>query len=246
MSRALALFAALLLVPIGGFFLFLAEVQASTSSKPEKADAIVALSGDPRRSVVAVDLLKKGFGSYLIIVGQDNQHEVDLLRRDNPLLFACCVKVDHSSTNTAQDAHLVRKLISTPTPNSLLLVTSSFHIPRARNELANVLPGTRITGVGIPDEFYRPAAILSNSDVASAFVRQYLMYIGSWIPNAHRQGVAPALERGVLFLSDITHLAVLAILVLTSLFLMFAAFRHRRRHLGPSHRRLRSGSRPAK
>jgi uncharacterized SAM-binding protein YcdF (DUF218 family) len=230
MKRVLAIIAGLLLVaPVAGFFLFLAEVQGSSGKKLEKADVIVALSGDPRRIEIAVDLLKKGFGSRLIIVGQDNQQEVELLHKSDPSLFTCCVQVDHSSKNTAQDAQLVSKLIGRRTINTILLVTSSFHLPRAKNELEHVLPNARIIGYGILDEFYQPARVFTNSDVASAFVRQYLMYIGSWIPadrrGSDRRGATGALR----FFSSVTNLAVLAIILVTSIFLMFAAFKHRQR-----------------
>jgi uncharacterized SAM-binding protein YcdF (DUF218 family) len=230
MKRALAVLVGLLLLaPVAGFSLFLADVQRSTGNKPEKADVIVTFSGDPRRIQVAVKLLKNGLGRQLIIVGQDNQQEVELLRKGNHSLFACCVKVDHSSTNTAQDAELASKLIDRPTINSILLVTSSFHLPRASNELKHVLPDTRIVGHGIADEFYQPARLFADPDVASAFVRQYLMYIGSLIAVDRRAGNRPGATGALRFFSNVTNLAVFAIVVLTSLFLLFAAFKHRQR-----------------
>lgn len=247
MSRALLIFAGLLLLaPVAGFFLFLAEVQGSTGRKPEKADVIVALSGDPRRILAAADLMKAGFGRRLIVVGQDNQQEVELLRKANPALFECCIKVDHSSTNTEQDVQLVRSLISGSETESVLLVTSSFHLPRAINELEHVLPQTRIIGHGLPDEFYRPSAVFSNPNVASAFVRQYLMYIGSWFPVDYRWSDRSGPKQALQLLSNVTNLAVFAIVVLTSTFLLFAASKHRRRQARPSHRGLRSGSPRAK
>lgn len=247
MSRALLICAGLLFfAPVAGFFLFLAEVEGSAGRKPKKADVIVALSGDPGRILAAVDLLKTGFGPRLIVVGQDNQQEVEKLRMASPALFACCVRVDHSSTNTWQDAELVRKLISGTAHKSVLLVTSSFHLPRARNELQYVLPQARIIGYGIADEFYRPAAVFSNSDVASAFVRQYLMYIGSWVPRDYRRSNLGGLKRALQLLSNVTNLAMFAIVVLTFIFLLFAASKHRQRRAGLSHRCSRSGNRPAK
>lgn len=218
----------LLLLPVVGFFIFLAEVQAATNAKPRKADAIVVLSGEPRRILVAADLLKHGFGPQLIIVGQDNAQEIDQVRAEHPASFACCVKVDQRSKSTAEDAQLAAHLLRSSHPNSVLLVTSSFHVPRARVELQRVLPHSTINVHGIPDDLLKPERILSDSQVASAFVSQYLKYIASCVSSKRVAPDGGGVRQALHFLSDIRTIAALAILVLTSMFLIFAVARHRR------------------
>ncbi len=169
-----------------GFLSFLNQVYAAARPPRDRVDAIVVFSGEPQRILVATNFLSKGFGKRLLIVGQDNRDVVDEMRIKNKPLFECCVLIDHRSRNTAEDALLARNLVLRTQSRSLILVTSAFHVPRAKKELRHLLPKTEITAYGISDAFYKFENIFQDQDVGPAFLSQYIKYIGSSIPISRR------------------------------------------------------------
>lgn len=168
----------------GGFVIFLGEVHTASRSVPVRADTIVVFSGDPRRIRAATKLLKEGFGNNLLIVGQDNTEEISKIRLENRSLFICCVTVDNKSRNTAEDAMLASNIIQQKGWKSVLLVTSFFHVPRAKEELSTILPETNIETYGINDEFYKIEDIIFDTKVCSAFLSQYILYVASTLPGS--------------------------------------------------------------
>lgn len=225
-----AIVAGLILALISSFSYFLIQIEASERAKPPKSDAIVAFSGDPKRIVVALDLLVKGFASQLIIVGQDNSDKVAEIRSTNGALFDCCVKVDSRSENTAEDAILAKWLLKASGARSIILVTSSFHVPRARREMQMQVPEIDIAPFGVSDDFYRLGDILNSPKVGSAFLSQYALYLSSWIPRSRHvieKSKAHAILRAV---TDLQNIALALVAVGAALLAGYALLRHRNRH----------------
>jgi hypothetical protein len=98
-------------------------------------DGIVALSGDPERIVAAVDLLDRGYGDRLLIAGVDNGDEIARLYPAHRELFECCIRLDPRSHNTVEDAATIQRWAVENRLQSLIVVTSDFHMPRALLEL---------------------------------------------------------------------------------------------------------------
>lgn len=185
-------FFGILTVFLSGFIYFLSQIEAAERPRTERADAIVVFSGEPKRIEVGSSLLASGRGRHLIIVGQDNADEIAKAREAHQVLFRCCVEIDASSTNTEQDAILAKRLLEKIGARSTILVTSSFHIPRATVELRRQVPRVKIVPFGVADDFYKIRDILISSETASAFLSQYVLYASAGIPgtrnllNEHR------------------------------------------------------------
>ena len=210
-----------------GFGYFVHQVQAANNARAVRADAIVVFSGEPKRIGVAVTLLARGYAHQLFIVGQDNGREIAQWQLYNKALFQCCVKINQSSVNTAEDARLANRLLKSYHVQSLILVTSSFHMPRAIKELSREIPQTRIIPFGVTDDFYRTSDIPKSPEVASAFLAQYVLYIISCIPG-NRLLWEGSGARGLLAsVTNLRHLAVFMLAVLFTTVAVFAFARHR-------------------
>jgi uncharacterized SAM-binding protein YcdF (DUF218 family) len=138
----------LLIVWALGFALF-----AVTLGKPAKptappTQAIVALTGGKYRIEHAAKLLDEGKAERLLISGADpSVRKEDLVRRlgGKRALFACCVDLGSESVDTRSNAEEAKRWLVRRHFTSLRLVTSDWHMRRARYEFEHALgPDYRI------------------------------------------------------------------------------------------------------
>jgi uncharacterized SAM-binding protein YcdF (DUF218 family) len=127
---------------------------------PAKADAILVLGADPTRALTAVDLYQHGYANvvYLSVprrearfaaLAQDGigwpwfeeTARVLLRNRGVPDAAIHLLGADLPST-VAEAAEAARTLA--PRAGTLLVVTSRYHVHRARLIFADALPGTRV------------------------------------------------------------------------------------------------------
>jgi len=132
----------LLIVWALGFALF-----AVTLGKPAKpgarpTQAIVVLTGGKYRIEHAAKLLSQGKGERLLISGADpSVRKEDLVRRlgGKRGLFECCVDLGSESVDTRSNADEARRWLERRGYTSLRLVTSDWHMRRARYEFRQML-----------------------------------------------------------------------------------------------------------
>jgi uncharacterized SAM-binding protein YcdF (DUF218 family) len=135
------------LVAIGGFFVFVGSLDRSEEQTAGKADGIVALTGGAERIADAIDLLAQGRGGRLLITGVNEKTTREELARQRPDLrtyFACCVDLDYRALNTIGNAEQTRLWAEQNNFGSLLVVTSTYHMPRSLAEIGHVLPNVRL------------------------------------------------------------------------------------------------------
>ncbi len=136
-----------ILVFLLGFFWFATRVPRVEVALEAKADAIVALTGGASRVVDAVELLAAGRGQRLLITGVNRTTNSGELARRVPeyeRLVACCIDLDHTARNTVGNAIEARRWTLSRGFRSLVVVTSSYHMPRAMAELSYRLPGVQL------------------------------------------------------------------------------------------------------
>ena len=132
----------LLIIWALGFALF-----AVTLGKPAKAgaaptQAIVVLTGGKFRIEHAAKLLGEGKAQRLLISGADPAvRKEDLVRRlgARRSLFACCVDLGSESVDTRSNAQEAKRWLERRHFTSLRLVTSDWHMRRARYEFRHTL-----------------------------------------------------------------------------------------------------------
>ncbi|MBO6668712.1 YdcF family protein [Parvibaculum sp.] len=132
---------------VGGFFLFTAELDRTPPAEIAAADGIVALTGGPDRITAAYRLLEQGKGKRLLITGVHPDVSARSLKEIVPgeaLKFDCCVDVGHMAENTIGNADETAEWVRRRDYRSIILVTSTYHLPRAKLELQRAMPDVEI------------------------------------------------------------------------------------------------------
>ena len=117
------------------------------------ADAMVVLTGGSKRMDAGVDLLTRGTAPVLFVSGVD--HRVDPARvRDlvpdvgaslDQATIDCCIVLGYGASDTLGNARETALWARATGRRSLVLVTSNYHMPRARMEFEHALPEVVLT-----------------------------------------------------------------------------------------------------
>ncbi len=187
-GRLLAVAAGLVLSAfLAGLAVFVVTVARFEPSNGARADGIVVLTGGERRLSVAAALLSDKRGKRLLISGANpiaTRH--DLFQRSglSADLFKCCVDVGYDAHDTSSNALETKAWAKANQFSRLIIVTSSYHMPRSLTEF----------GRAMPDVILVPSAVLPRkskywwADVSKARVifSEYVKFL----PSATRYAVA--------------------------------------------------------
>jgi uncharacterized SAM-binding protein YcdF (DUF218 family) len=174
----LILFAAIALVAGFGVFLWLLPSEEVVLDR--NADGIVVLTGGASRVTDALELLAAGRGKRLLITGvnpgtttADIAHQVAGYDR----LLACCVDLDYSAINTLGNAIEARRWALDRGFRSLIVVTSSYHMPRALAEIAHQLPDVALIPFPVVPDRLRVEPWWSNGTTTRLVLSEYFKYL---------------------------------------------------------------------
>lgn len=155
LAAAAALPALALTAGLVGFVWFADHVATGYPPADDHADGIVVLTGGRDRVQLAVELLEQGRARRLLISGvhpATTAHDIQRATEANPGLFACCVDLGHQAETTTGNALEADIWARANGFESLIVVTSAYHMPRALLELESSLPGVRL----VPRPVKRP------------------------------------------------------------------------------------------
>jgi uncharacterized SAM-binding protein YcdF (DUF218 family) len=133
-----------------GFVVFAHRVSFMPASSAPAADGIVVLTGDEDRISEALQLLAKGRGGRLLISGVNKATRAPEIINSNKAgrgearLFRCCVDLDKRSLNTEENAFEATAWAKSRGYRSLIVVTSTYHMPRALIELRQAMPDAEL------------------------------------------------------------------------------------------------------
>ncbi len=136
-----------LILFIVGFLTFISTINKNTINNVIAADGIVVLTGGPARIEQAVELLSKGKGKRLLISGvhpATSRKDLSNLVPQHALMFNCCIDIDHIAQNTIGNASQTKAWVTNKDFSSVIVVTSSYHMPRSLVELRLALPFTKL------------------------------------------------------------------------------------------------------
>ena len=136
------LFSILFLLYLLGFLLF--AVTLGSPADGQRTDAIVAITGGPYRIEHGIDVLSKGYAKRMLIAGTDpSVTKPDLVRRlgGKKKLVDCCVDLGSESVDTRSNAEEAKRWLVKHHYESFRLVTSDWHMRRARYEFRRVMAG---------------------------------------------------------------------------------------------------------
>lgn len=126
-----------------GTILFAARLDRREPVALRPAEGIVVLTGGADRILDGLGLLERRLGERLFISGVNAQTRAETLKRQWPgrdALFACCIDLDFRARNTYGNAIETRNWVQRHSFSSLILVTASYHVPRAQLEFASAMP----------------------------------------------------------------------------------------------------------
>jgi len=163
-----------------GFLWFAWTIPGEDVSKDRKADGIVVLTGAASRIPDAIELLAAERGKRLLITGVHRATSAREIARLTPLyskFFTCCIDLDKSALNTFGNALETKRWARQHNFNSLIVVTSNWHMPRAMAELAHQLPDATLIAFPVISEKVKTEPWWSNIDTARFLVAEYLKYL---------------------------------------------------------------------
>ena len=164
----------------GGFGWFVSRIANDEIALDRNADGIVVLTGAAARIPDAIELLATDHGKRLLITGVHRATSASEIARLTPLYskyFTCCVDLDRSALNTFGNALEARRWARQHNFNSLIVVTSNWHMPRAMAELAHQLPDVTLITYPVISEKVKTEPWWSNTDTARLLFAEYLKYL---------------------------------------------------------------------
>ena len=120
-----------------GFALFAVTLGEPAPLDAPNVDAIVAITGGKGRIEHGAALLGERKGKRMLIAGADpSVRKIDLVHRlgGKQKLFECCVDLGSESVDTRSNAEEAKRWIERHRYTSIRLVTSDWHMRRARYE----------------------------------------------------------------------------------------------------------------
>jgi uncharacterized SAM-binding protein YcdF (DUF218 family) len=169
-----------LILLAGGFVWFVSNIAGEEVTLDTRADGIVALTGAAARIPDAIELLATNRGKRLLITGVHRATSSKEIARLTPLYtkyFTCCIDLDRTALNTLGNALETRRWAREHNFNSLIVVTSNWHMPRAMAELEHQLPDVTLTPYPVISEKVKSEPWWSSADTARFLFAEYLKYI---------------------------------------------------------------------
>jgi uncharacterized SAM-binding protein YcdF (DUF218 family) len=161
------------------FFLSLVKNFKSNYSTITSIDSIVVLTGDKFRISKGMEILSNGIGEKLLLSGVNKNIELINIKNEFPKynnFFDCCVDIDNISSNTFENSRETFLWLEKNKYNSLLIVSSDYHMPRAKLEFERFFK--------TENTYYHP--VNSNNDVkvigkVKKLFLEYVKYMRTYI-----------------------------------------------------------------
>jgi uncharacterized SAM-binding protein YcdF (DUF218 family) len=174
---------------VAGFVIFAAIIARFTPSSNERADGIVVLTGGEHRLIEAARLLSEGRGTRLLISGVNPiTSRDDLLRKSgmSNRLFECCVDVGYAAHDTKGNASETRNWAIDRKFAKLIIVTSSYHMPRSLIELGRAMPEVELVAYPVVSRAFQNERWWTHGGMFRLLLSEYVKFL----PSAARYGIA--------------------------------------------------------
>jgi len=144
----------ILLIWICGYGAFLLYIKTLKPENPElKTDAVIVLTGGSQRINTGLDLYANKLAPQLFISGVHNlvkESEIKAMWKGSKSLPECCITLGRDATTTIGNALEAEKWIKDNNIQSIRLVTSNYHMPRALMEFSCVHENSNVEIIAHP------------------------------------------------------------------------------------------------
>jgi uncharacterized SAM-binding protein YcdF (DUF218 family) len=165
---------------VAGYAGFAATIAPHEPAAVPRTDAIVVVTGGAQRIGDAIGLLGADRGSRLLISGVNERTSREELARANPASrqwLSCCVDLDYRARNTIGNAIESRRWARKHGFDSLLVVTSNYHMPRVLAEFAHAMPNVRLVAHPVVSDQIDPSAWWSDWSSIRLLAPEYAKYL---------------------------------------------------------------------
>jgi uncharacterized SAM-binding protein YcdF (DUF218 family) len=182
--KFLTFIAILALIWAIGLFAFAERVRGFTPApEPARADAIVALTGPSAERVnAAIRLLEQDKGRRVLISGVNREVRRQELRALTPgsnRLFNCCVDLGFEAEDTIGNAQEIAGWADAKGYDSLIVVTSDYHMPRALTEIRAAAPDLELTPYAVETPSLDDSRWWRAAVTARRMTLEYLKYLAA-------------------------------------------------------------------
>ena len=163
-----------------GFVLFANTVTREPQVSGNKADGIVVLTGEGVRLKEGARLFGEERASRLLITGvnkKTRKQDITRLTGISEDQFACCVDLGYQALNTTGNAGETRAWARAYKVKSLIVVTSSYHMPRSLAELSRELPAVEFIPHPVLPGRFRDRAWWLHYDSTRILMSEYMKFL---------------------------------------------------------------------
>ncbi|MEL6288676.1 MAG: YdcF family protein [Pseudomonadota bacterium] len=165
-----------------GFIVFVTSIHRAPPITLARADGIVVLTGGTERIRRGLQLLQRDRARRLLISGVNRRTSRDAIAERTPgfqTLFRCCVDVGYRAQNTIGNARETRDWARNHSFDHLIVVTSSYHMPRSLAELHSAMPGMKLTPYPVIPASVRAEAWYANPGTAKLLFWEYTKFVAA-------------------------------------------------------------------
>ncbi|MEM8986769.1 MAG: YdcF family protein [Pseudomonadota bacterium] len=166
---------------LGGFFLFMANLDREAGRAVEAADGVVALTGGGgARIVAAAELLAEGSAGRMLISGVHPDASAETLQKVSgiaPDLFDCCVDLGRAAANTEGNAAEAAQWADENAFQTLIVVTSDYHMPRSLIMLHSALPQVKIIAYPVASDAAPEEGWATHPEAWRTLATEYTKYL---------------------------------------------------------------------
>jgi uncharacterized SAM-binding protein YcdF (DUF218 family) len=182
--KFLTFIATLVLIWLIGLFVFADRVRGyAPAAEPARADAIVALTGPSAERVnAAIRLLEQDKGERVLISGVNREvrrQELRALTPGSSRLFNCCVDLGFEAEDTVGNAQEIAAWAEAKGYDSLIVVTSDYHMPRALTEIRAAAPGVELTPFAVETPSLDDSRWWRAAVTARRMTLEYMKYLAA-------------------------------------------------------------------
>ena len=182
--KFLTFIAIVALIWLVGLFAFADRVRSYTpAAEPARADAIVALTGPSAERVnAAIRLLEQDKGQRVLISGVNREVRRQELRALTPgsnKLFNCCVDLGFEAEDTIGNAQEIAAWADAKGYDSVIVVTSDYHMPRALTEIRAAAPDLALTPYAVETPSLDDSRWWRAAVTARRMTLEYMKYLAA-------------------------------------------------------------------